>query len=230
MSLDRQGDLFANLEGDRWFERNRGALDRWEPATDTPMHLLARVQPAPATVLEIGAANGYRVAAIVAATGCRGVAVEPSAEAIADGRHRYPNVEFHQGRIDSVAVDEAFDFVIVNFVLHWVDRSRLLPAVAEIDRLVASEGHLVIGDFLPATPTRTKYHHLPDGQAFTYKQDYPALFTASGLYEVVVSLTGSHSAGVPAEDVPDEDRVGFALLYKPRGGVYATGDIGDGAS
>jgi hypothetical protein len=51
----------------------------------------------PSSVLEIGAANGFRLAVISERYGARVVAVEPSVEAIVDGKARFPCVEFVGG-------------------------------------------------------------------------------------------------------------------------------------
>lgn len=212
-----QDDIFAAGEADNWFRRNRDHLGvHGDPLTD--LVVAAGLQPR--SVIEVGAANGYRVAALRERFGCRAVAVDLSEEAVADGRARHPEVEFHVGRIDAVPVADAFDLVVVSFVLHWVDRHVLLRAVAEVDRLVADGGHLALADFLPDANVRVRYGHLPDDDVWTYKQDYPALFVASGLYRIVGSVAGAHGGPVPADDVPSNERVGMALLRKDAVGNY----------
>ena len=75
------------------------------------------------------------------------------------------------------------------YVLHWVDRSTLTRTVCAIDGLVGDGGLLILGDFLPDYPQRRRYHHLPDEDLYTFKQDYPALFTGLGLYRKMARLT-----------------------------------------
>ncbi len=67
--LVSQDQIFAASEGNQWFERNKVALARFDPETDFPIRLLQLYDLQPQRVLEIGAANGYRVAAIAALTG-----------------------------------------------------------------------------------------------------------------------------------------------------------------
>ncbi len=209
-----QRETFAATEADRWFSRNQAALADRAPESDLPLRLLELYNLAPPRVLEIGAANGWRLAEIARqGRATRVVAVEPSTAAIADGSARFPAVEFHQGVVTATGLREQFDLVIVHYVLHWVDRGELLQAVAEVDRLVADGGYLLVGDFSPDALTRVRYHHRPDLSLFTWKQPYGALWLASGLYAEIAMLTNHHGAGLePAVD--DHDRGAVWLLRK----------------
>lgn len=217
-----QHDTFLHGEGDAWFARNAAALEPDRAAGRDPvLRLLDRAGLRPASVLEVGAANGYRLAALAACTGCRATALEPSARALADGQARFPGVRFVRGLAHAMPElpDAAFDLIIVHFVLHWVDRVRLLATVAEIDRVLSNGGCLVVGDFLPDSPQKVKYHHLPDADVWTYKQDYAALWLASGLYRLVDERTFDHAhPTAPAADASARARV--ALLRKDLHGLY----------
>jgi SAM-dependent methyltransferase len=168
----------------------------------------------PRNVLEVGCANGVRLAALRDRHGCRVVGVEPSSEARLDGNRRFPGIELHRGRADAVPVAGPFELVIVSFVFHWVDRAVLLRSVGEIDRLVADGGYLAIGDFDPPFPHRTPYHHLPEGVVWTYKQNYATLFDASHLYRTVLSFSAGTDAHVPSPTAPPDQRVAYRLLAK----------------
>jgi SAM-dependent methyltransferase len=210
-AVPTQDEIFTASEADQWFERNKQVLEHLDEH-DIPLRLVELYKLAPKSVLEIGAANGYRVAEIARRTGARAVAIEPSGKAIEDGRTRFPHVEFHQGQARQLPIDGTFDLVIVHFVLHWIDRSNLMKCVAEIDRVVADGGYLIIGDFHPWQPARNKYHHLPDESVMTYKQDYAQVFIAAGIYQPVGLLT-SYGFVLDAA-VPDDRRAGVTLLRK----------------
>lgn len=190
--------LFADSEGDRWFLRNRDNLRRGEanprdPALDLVFHKRLR----PRRVLEVGAANGWRLARIESRLGARCVAVEPSAKAIAEGRRLFPRIRFFRGlahKLPGPVRRMRFDLVLVNFVFHWVDRSQLLESAAQIDSVLEDGGHLLIGDFLPPAPEKVPYHHLKRGRAWTYKQDYALLFKASCLYASAGRVLLRHDA------------------------------------
>ena len=212
-----QDQIFATGEGDRWFERNCTALSNAERLSDDPpLYLLELCGIVPSQVLEVGASNGYRLDTLRLRHGCRVVAVEPSLTAIEDGQRRYPAIQFLCGLASAIPIEQSgqFDLVIIHFVLHWVDRSMLLSSVAEIDRMVADGGHLLIGDFHPATPERVAYHHLPNDEIWTYKQDYAEVFIASGIYNRVAALSFDHAGHRVAADVAPENRIQVALLRK----------------
>jgi SAM-dependent methyltransferase len=208
-----QDEIFTASEADQWFERNKHVLDKLSDQ-DVPLRLVELYKLRPASVLEIGAANGYRVAEIARRNGARGVAIEPSGKAIEDGRARFPHVAFHQGQARQLPIDGAFDLVIVHFVLHWIDRKNLLGCIAEIDRVVADGGYLVIGDFHPWHPSRNNYHHLPEAEVMTYKQDYSQIFVATELYQPVGMLT---SYGFELDAAVDDDRRAGVTLLRKRG-------------
>lgn len=221
-----QDARFAAGEGDNWYRRNQAALGK-DSNVDWPIHLLERFDRLEAirTVAEIGCSNGFRLALIkrelLPQAHC--VGVDASAEAIAAGTALYPELELHQGILAAPPLDATFDLVIVNYVLHWVDRSTLASSVCAIDGLVRDGGLLILGDFLPDYPQRRRYHHLPEEEVYTYKQDYPALFTGLGLYREVARLTYDHdaaAAGAALAVAGSASRGVCALLHKSLAGYY----------
>lgn len=215
-----QDDVFTVSEADNWFERNRGALDRFDPEKDLPLRVMTLYGLKPGNVLEVGSSNGFRLAEIRRRFGAMVTGVDPSAAAIDDGHRRFPDIQFVCGTASSIAVEGLFDLVIVNFVLHWVDRSLLLRSVAEIDRLLKDGGCLILGDFLPDDQAKVKYQHLPDNEVYTYKQNYASLFLASGLYQQVCSLSGRCGTKKLEPDVESEKRIGVTVLRKTLEGRY----------
>jgi len=209
-----QDHIFAETEGDRWFDRNHLLLQAADWATDPCLKVIALYELKPQSVLEVGAANGYRLAAIAERLGARVVAVEPSARAIADGQTRFPRVAFLRATASHVPTAERFDLVILHAVLHWVDRHTLLQSVAEIDRLVGDGGFLLIGDFHPSNRLRVPYHHLPGQEVYTYKQDYASIFLASGLYHTVAVMTRGHASEGFSACVSEGNRFAVSLLRK----------------
>ncbi len=223
--MEAQDNIFARSEGDRWFERNRGALQTFNPADDMPLKLMEFYELRPRCALEIGAANGFRLAAIQRRFGARVVAVELSEEAVEDGKSRFPLVTFVRGTASSVPVQETFDIVIVNFVFHWIDRLNLLRTVAEVDRLLHDGGFLIIGDFYPSNYVQVPYHHLPTGIVQTYKQNYAEVFLSSGLYHPVCLMTGHHASKKPDAEVREDERIGTWLLRKELQRHYISSEI-----
>ena len=154
MTQDR---IFREAEGDNWFLRNREALLEEQRIEQDPIVRILRLTGVtPTSVLEIGSSNGFRLEYLRTIFNCRVKGIEPSRAAIADGQSRYPEVTFVEGVASHLPLDDQsfHDLVIVNFVLHWVDRSTLLQSIAEMDRVLADGGYLVIGDFHPSNPQR----------------------------------------------------------------------------
>jgi ubiquinone/menaquinone biosynthesis C-methylase UbiE len=223
-----QDAVFAAGKADQWFERNRAKLNADDLMDRDPILRLLRDQGVrPRHCIEVGAANGYRLEAIRQAFGSRVTAVEPSGKAVADGRRRFPHVRFSQSlahQLTGVGDGEA-DLVLVSFVLHWVDRSRLLASVAEIDRVLEDGGALLIADFLPAAPQRVRYHHLPDQEVWTFKQDYAALFASAALYQVGRRVTLDYTTGRVSDNAPPENRFAITWLQKSLHGGYRVGEL-----
>lgn len=209
-----QDQIFEAFEGDNWFKRNRDVLERFNPEGDLPLKLINLYQLSPSKVLEVGAANGFRLAVISERYGAKVVAVEPSLEAIRDGKARFPSIEFVRGGAYALPLQGVYDLIIINFVFHWIDRTHLLRSIAEIDRLLANEGFLIIGDFFPSNLVKVEYHHLSQQEIYTYKQNYAATFLASGLYHQVGLITANHSSRTLTGDVEEDERIGVWLLKK----------------
>jgi SAM-dependent methyltransferase len=219
-----QDQVFLHSESDRYFRRNAEALAADEMVAGDPiLKILADAGVRPTCALEVGAANGYRLGALQRLTGCRAVAVEPSSAAIADGRQHFPQVQFVQAlahELGGFAAGE-FDLVIASFVLHWVDRIRLFETAAALDRVLADGGHFILSDFLPERPQRVHYHHRPDADIWTYKQDYASFWTASALYQSRGRWLFDHHTRKLSETVPPEDRCAVTLFRKELGSYPA---------
>lgn len=222
-----QERAFRSGEADAWFRRNRTALAPERAAGDPVAQILALAELAPRRVLEVGCSNGWRLQALAEQHGCVAIGVEPSREALTDGRTRHPRLDLREGLADALplADDERVDLVLACFVLHWLSRDRLLRAVAEIDRVLADGGCLAIADFLPDAPSRVPYHHLPGQGVSTFKQDYAALFRASGLYAEVARLTFDHADRRCRADIPGTHRCVAVLLRKSLDGYYLAQEL-----
>lgn len=222
-----QEDLFFETEGTAWYRRNRAAVnDPSREKTDFPLQIMKKHRLKPKRVLEIGCCNGWRLDFIRKGYRCECVGIEPSSAAVAEGRRTRPGVVFKRGVSSALPLPSGtqFDLVIVNFVFHWMARERLLASVAEADRVLAEGGHLIVGDFLPDEPVKNGYHHLPAGSAFTYKQDYAAVFLASGLYRLVGREVFDHDGTTrPGSKIDPDQRGMCTLLEKSLDRFYAAG-------
>lgn len=190
-----QDDVFLAGEADGWYRRNREALE-CRDAVDWPFNLVEQLAARLGirSVAEFGCCTGYRLQMLkgVLPAATRFCGVDASAEAIAAGMEKYSGLDLRHGSLTAIPFDEPFDLVVVNFVLHWVDRATLVRSISEIDRLLVDGGFLVVGDFLPDYAQRRFYHHLPDEDVYTFKQDYGRMFEGLGIYRELARITFDH--------------------------------------
>jgi trans-aconitate methyltransferase len=214
-----QETVFMTGEGDAWYRRNRTHVG---PA-DLLVRLISRVsgRERMQRVCELGCANGWRLALLRSYFASNSVfaGIDASGDAIAEGRKQFPDLDLRQSALSQVPHDEPFDLVIVNFVLHWIDRDLLSRCIGEIDRLVKWDGYLFVGDFLPDFPMRRHYHHLPGQEVYTYKQDYAQAFLGLSFYKELNRVTYSHAhrqSGLDGAISPVEgnDRAFISVLHK----------------
>jgi ubiquinone/menaquinone biosynthesis C-methylase UbiE len=215
---DKQTDAFRAGEGDAWFERNRQVNDAKSThfECDLITDELAAFHPDVNDILEIGCGDGLKTEKLSRFFGARAAGIDPSQRAIDHGRQRLQaqgaqEISLQVGTADRLAwPDRSFDLVYFGFCLYLVGRGELLAAVAEANRVLRPGGFLVILDFDPSQPHMREYHHSPG--LFSYKQDYPALFTATGQFRLFAKRSFSHAGPHFVRD-PNE-RVAMSFLYK----------------
>jgi ubiquinone/menaquinone biosynthesis C-methylase UbiE len=208
----RQLDVFLKGEGDAWFKRNEAVFGK-HLLSDSALLLVKKFSLRPKKVLDVGCSNGWRLDLIRSRYGSTCVGLEPSKKALRDGKKRFPKIRFVRGTASSIPLKETFDLVIVNFVLHWVSRDQLMRSLAEIDRMVIDGGHLLVCDHYPNKPLRTKYHHLPKANVWTYKAAYADMFEATALYRKEAQVIFRDSDHKHLKKPAIDDR-GNAVLMK----------------
>jgi ubiquinone/menaquinone biosynthesis C-methylase UbiE len=205
--MARQREAFLNGEADRWYERNREALR--PERDDIVLDVMRRLALRPGRILEVGAADGWRLERLRRETGAVCHGVEPSTRAVRAGGERYPHIHLHVGTADSLPfADGEFDCVVLGFCFYLVDPALHFRVVAEMDRVLADNGHLVIFDFLPPVPYANPYSHL-DGVK-THKMAFSRYFLAHPSYALVHREL---KTGMAAASHPDE-REGVDVLVK----------------
>ena len=204
-------NLWLEFEGDNWFLRNKDYLGK---NFDIPLFLLELYSIKPKKVLEIGAANGYRLAKIYKRYNSDVIGIEPSQKAIQDGKKNYPFIKFFRNTCEKFNLQEKnFDLIIANFVFHWIYRENLYACVQKIDELLETDGYLIIGDFGTEYFFKRKYHHLKDGNFYTWKMPYWELFTKSGRYLEIAKLRFNHDTHRLSSDI-NVDNMGTTVLLK----------------
>ena len=209
---------FSAQDADQYFARNRDVLTLERAATDPVIRILEElaVLPVARRILEVGCANGWRLAAIrerYPTITCIGV--EPSANAREDAK-RFPTIIVNAGSLGdgSVVPTHDFDAVIVAFTFHWLDPSDRLGAFRNLDGQLAPGGLLCLMDFLPKSPHSVPYHHREG--VFTYKANYGWIARSVLGYPVIVERTFDYDVlGAWCDIVPDGRRCAVQVLRKP---------------
>lgn len=201
-------NLWFESEGDNWYSRNKEHLGR---GFDIPLYLLDMYSIKPKKVLEIGAANGYRLAKIHEKHDAEVTAIEPSEIAVKDGKTNNSAVKFIRSTFEDCDLEEKFDLVIANFVFHWIYREKLYKCIYKIDNMLKDKGYLIIGDFGPEYFFKRKYHHLNNADFYTWKMLYSELFTKSGRYLELAKIRFNHDNHKFSTDV-NVDNMGTVVL------------------
>jgi len=203
-----QKSSFLAGEGDAWFKRN--SFGNSGSTLDYVISLITSINGRPRSALEIGCSNGSKLARLCTAFECAGTGIDPSAQAIADGRTKYPKLRLEVGTADSLPFsDGEFDLVIFGFCLYLCDRQDLFRIAAEADRCLTAGGLLAITDFMPPTPYRNSYSHL-DGIS-SYKFDNRSMFLWNPAYFERAFHVYGHGGVSKVE--PDE-RTSTVILQK----------------
>src|SRR5205809_61585 len=132
-----QKDVFLASEGDRYHQRNKHKLTLGGPKAtgDRVLSSVKALNITPASVPEIGCANGWRLELFRSIYDATCVGIDPSAEAIAEGSATFPKIRLQRGTADSLPFDaRSFDLVIFGFCLYLCDREHLFRIAAEADR------------------------------------------------------------------------------------------------
>ncbi len=217
-----QDEIFLKSEADAWYKRNAHKLSPGAHRDNIAAKFLRRHRLTFKRVLEVGSTNGWRLEMMrKQKPHASYVGVEPSRMAIREGKKFFPKLTLLRGIASALPVKGVFDLVLIIFVLHWVSRENLLASIAEIDRVTAEGGYLLVSDFLPRVPSRNSYVHLKHGVS-TWKTDYGALFEATGNYRKVERQIFDYDTLKPANArTPDKVRAVITLYQKKTGVGYA---------
>ena len=211
--MSTQKARFRGGEADAWYRRNGPYLaDPAEAIAADPVVQLFRNGDGPQAtrILEIGAGVGWRLAWLNQTLGASAAGIEPSADAVREGRRAYPELDLHVGTAEKLPFEAgSFDLVIYGFCLYLCDPEDLFVIASEADRVLMDKGHILIYDFYADEPYRRAYSHAEG--VFSYKMDFSALFRWHPAYKVVSHRITPHHGGSP--DNPD-DRTAVTVLKK----------------
>ena len=181
----KQSDIILKTEGDAWYQRNKASLGN----DDKVIPLLNELNIRPTSVMEVGCCTGWRLERMREEYGCDVYGVEPSMEASVIARRNGINVWRYTADKLPYGLTKGVDMLIFGFCLYLADPEDLARIVAEADRVLDTEGHLVIHDFLPE-PGVYAVRNVHDKRLLCYHFDFAKLWLASPLYSLVARRVG----------------------------------------
>lgn len=174
----KQKDIFLESEGNAWLERNRDKLGQSDPVSD----VIEEAGIRPISVLEVGCANGWRLAKLRDKYGCEIMGVDPSIQAAIEAAAlRVPVMQGTAGMLPFPS--ERFDLIIFGFCLYLTDPCDWLHIAAEADHVLKDGGHIIIHDFETFAPHARWYEHR-DGDVLSYHVNWPNLWLGHPGYHV----------------------------------------------
>ena len=185
----KQSEIFLRSEGDGFYRRNHRGFTELETRAqdDQIVQCVKTLALNPKRILEIGFSNGWRLDLMRREFGAECFGIDPSGEAVSQGRATYPEVILSTGTAERLPYEaDSFELVVFGFCLYLCDRQDLFRIAAESDRVLADSGCLIILDFHPPLPYRNRYKHV-DG-LYCYKMDYAAMFLWNPAYEMISRL------------------------------------------
>lgn len=207
--MKNQKEIFLSSEGDAWYERNKQVIN--EKKIDPMVGCISELNLSPKKILEIGCSNGYRLNKLNEKYGAECFGIDPSQEAIDEGKLAFDKINLSQGTADSLNFENnKFDLVIIGFCLYLCDRNDLFKIAYEVDRVLADKGQIVILDFGPPFPYKNNYKYVEG--VFSFKMNYASLFDWNPNYFTVYSKVLAHEASVSVDN-PDE-RIVLSVLTK----------------
>ena len=203
-----QKKIFSAIEGNKYYERNKNKLKG--PRNDPVIQAIAQLELYPKKILEIGCSNSWRLNLLkkIYKSDCWGI--DPSAEAIEQGKKDFKEVNLEKGTADALPYEnQMFDMVIFGFCLYLCDRSDLFKIAYEADRVLMDLGHIVIYDFYPPFQYKNKYSHYKG--IYSYKMNYSNLFLWNPAYTLKYQKMFFHP---PLKKGTVDDIVSVMILEK----------------
>ena len=154
---------------------------------DDPVYVgLENIDYFPKSVLEIGCGDGWRLSELKRIDGCKVMGIDPSKQAVQDGRKKY-NIDLRVSTASDYNIDKTFDLIIFGFCLYLCSREELFLIVSKADRALKDKGLMVILDFYSKIPYSNDYKHYKGLKS--YKMDCSMMFTWHPFYTMIYMNT-----------------------------------------
>jgi len=183
-----QRSIWANGVGDDWFERNKAALGNRDLASDA----LSHIDFSPNDILEVGAANGWRLKKLRDQYNCNVRGIDISKEAI---KNAVDGIQIDYGYAHDLPYeDKSFDMVIFGFCLCFISPEDWHQIVSESNRVLRDKGIVILYDFMGTRFVKRAMKKimadstLEDKPVYIYNFDWPSLWLSHPGYKLMVEI------------------------------------------
>ncbi len=209
-----QKNTFLSGEGNMWYQRNKSAFTPDQQKNDPILIALDHCFIQPSRVLEIGCANGWRLAQLHNRYGCQAYGIDPSETAIINGSKDYPEINLSVGTADKLPEIEPVDLIIFGFCLYLCDRNDLFKIAEQANKYLSDDGFIIIYDFNPPFGHyRNQYKHKDN--IYSYKMDYSSMFTWHPAYQLIYKDT-SIPENCALKTIATDDIITTQIIRKKR--------------
>jgi len=186
-----QDEFFVNGEGDEYFKRHQNWLTSVNKETDLVYSSLVSLDLKPNSILEIGCANGFRLNWLYEKFGCYCMGIDPSSNAIKDGRKKYPEIIFEKATFDTLEnIAKKFDIIILGFFVYLIPREKLFKLAYLVDSHLENDGYITSYDFYSKIPIVNEYKYKDD--ILSFKFDLPQMFSWNPQYVEIFRHVKNH--------------------------------------
>jgi SAM-dependent methyltransferase len=211
--MGNQKKIFKESEANNYHERNKDKNHEVQVSYDLEI-LVETLKPFSKdimSILELGCANGIKLAYLVKHFDAIGYGVDLSSSALEDARMRYPELNFeHAGADERIFHKNSMDLVYLGFFLYVLDREDVYTTMANVDYYLNNSGFVAILDFDYGINAKFPYAHNKD--ITTYKSDYAKIFLSSGHYHLVSKTSFQHDSRIFSID--PNLRISLSILFK----------------
>jgi len=214
---NNQVNRFLNGEGDAYYARNAKAPSLYEESIDIEFicKTLSNFRSDISNILEIGCADGRKLATLSEYFDADGFGIDPSKLAIDSAvnlaKGTAASLDYAIGSATNLPYeDEQFDLVFIGFCLYLIPPRDIYRAIQEADRVLRGGRFIAILDFDYGHLNVNPYSHAPG--IFSYKSNYSHLFTALGYYHQISKWNFSIRGDSFSTD--RNERVAIEILYK----------------
>lgn len=172
----KQSDVFLAGEGEAWMKRNEG---RYDENNDPVLAAIDQFALHPKRVLEIGCADGARLAVLERMWGCDVVGVDPAWNTKAGASLC---MVWNGTALDPPVCNDSFDAIIYGWCLYLCDPEDYFKIAEAGDRILRDGGYLIVYDFCTDHPYKVPYKH-KEG-IFSHHYDFSKLWLGHPAYSM----------------------------------------------